>query len=83
MWRGFVQNKVDAWAAVSFNGGRSFSQPLKVNRQSEPYNYAGAGGDEWSRIAIDDRYAYITWSDGRGGGNIDGIYARVPLSRFR
>jgi hypothetical protein len=83
MWRGFVKNAVDAYATVSVDGGRTFGQPLKVNQQTQPYNYAGAGGDEWSRIMLDDKYAYVTWSDGRGGGNIDGIFARVPLSRFR
>ena len=31
------------------------------------------GGDKYSRITMDGKYAYITWSDGRTGGDVDGI----------
>ena len=37
-----------------------------------------------SRILIDGRYAYVTWSDTRTpGGSIDGIMARVPLALYQ
>jgi hypothetical protein len=32
---------------------------------------------------MDGTYAYVTWSDGRTGGDVDGIMSRVPLSVYR
>lgn len=83
MWRTFVNARMDAFSVVSFDGGRTFSAPVKVNRVDQPYLQTQAGGDEWSRILLDDRYAYVTWSDSRTGGHIDGILSRVPLSLYR
>jgi hypothetical protein len=80
MWR---TSAVDAYSVVSFDRGRSFSSPLKVNRTTQPPGDGQPGGDEWSRIVLDHRYAYVTWSDARSGGGIDGIVSRVPVSRYR
>lgn len=78
MWR---TTAVNVYATVSFNDGKSFGAPLKVNRTSHPG--VQAEGDEWSRISFDRTYAYITWSDARGGaGTLDGVVSRVPLSEF-
>jgi hypothetical protein len=84
MWRTLGGDMVNVYSAVSFDGGNSFSRPLKVNRTPHRYGFPGSGGDEWSRILIDQRYAYVTWSDARSpGGSIDAIIARVPLSLYR
>lgn len=83
MWRTFVDGMMDVYSTVSFNGGESFSQPLKVNQRAEPYTQIQTGGDEWSRIFLDSEYAYISWSDSRRGEQIDGIMARVPLNLYR
>ncbi|MFE5027507.1 sialidase family protein [Streptomyces sp. NPDC056656] len=83
MWRSVTDGNVDAYSAVSFDHGKSFSRPLKVNRTSHPYTFTGSGGDEWSRITVRGRYAYVSWSDARTGGAIDGIVSRVPLSLYR
>jgi hypothetical protein len=74
---------VDAYSAVSFDDGRTFSKPLRVNRTTEPAGPRYEGGDKYSHITMDGSYAYITWSDGRTGGDVDGIMARVPLSLYR
>lgn len=76
MWR---TKGVDVYSTVSCDDGRSFSPPLKVNQMTQPY---ADGGGEWSRILLHDQYAYVTWSDGRGGHSPEGIMARVPLSLY-
>lgn len=83
MWRTFVDGMTDVYSTVSFDGGETFSQPLKVNQRAEPYTQIQTGGDEWSRIFLDSEYAYISWSDSRRGEQIDGIMARVPLNLYR
>ena len=42
-----------------------------------------AEGDEFSRIVVTDKYAYVSWSDGRNGTTPDGIVARVPVSLYK
>jgi hypothetical protein len=73
---------IDAYSAVSFNGGRSFSAPLRVNHTTEPAGRRIEGGDKHSSIVFGGKYVYVTWSDGRTGGWIDGIMSRVPLSLY-
>ena len=84
MWRATTEpaGGVDAFSAVSFNAGRSFSGALRVNAQTQPIDESGSPGDDWSGINIWGPDVYITWSDGRTGGAIDGIVARVPLWRY-
>ena len=74
---------ISAYSAVSFNGGRSFSAPLRVNQTAEPAGQRIEGGDKYSHIAFSGKYVYVTWSDARTGDWIDGIMARVPLSLYR
>jgi hypothetical protein len=73
---------IDAYSAVSFDGGRSFSAPLRVNHMTEPAGQRIEGGDKHSSIVFGGRYVYVTWSDGRTGDWIDGIMSRVPLSLY-
>ncbi len=73
---------INAYSAVSFNGGRSFSAPLRVNHTTEPAGQRIEGGDKYSHIVFSGNYAYVTWSDGRTGNWIDGIMSRVPLSLY-
>lgn len=80
MWR---THAVDAYAAVSFDHGGTFSRPVKVNAVTQPVADSGPMSDHWSSIALDDEYAYVVWSDGRGGGAIDAIFGRVPFSMFK
>lgn len=82
MWRHVADGVVDTYSTVSFDGGTSFARPVRVNRTSQPYTFTGSGGDEWSRIVVHGSDAFVTWADARGGGEIDGIVARVPLSRY-
>lgn len=80
MWRTVA---VDVFSVASFDHGKTFSKPLKVNQATQPYGSGRIEGDEWSRITLDGKYAYITWADARAGGSdIDGIVSRVPVSRY-
>ncbi|MFJ9127703.1 sialidase family protein [Streptomyces sp. NPDC102340] len=79
MWRNTTLN---AYSVVSFDHGRTFSRALQVNRTAQPTGVNGPPGDRWSTITLDERYAYVAWSDGRNG-ELDGILARVPLSAYR
>jgi hypothetical protein len=80
MWRTTTGN---AYSTVSFDHGRSFSPPVRVNHVTEPPGQSGPPGDRWSWITLAGRYAYVTWSDGRNGTPLDGILARVPLALYR
>jgi hypothetical protein len=88
VWRGITTSDggmamVDAYAAVSFDAGRNFSPPIRVNRESHPWGDGGPPADDWSGITLDEEYAFVTWVDARTGNTGDAILARVPLSVFR
>lgn len=80
MWR---TTTGDAFSVVSFDHGRSFSAPLRVNQVTQPVGEAGPPGDRWSGITLADGYAYVTWSDGRNGSSLDAVLSRVPLELYR
>lgn len=84
MWRTIAPDAVNVYSVVSFNRGKSFSSPIKINYTTNTYgSFTGTGGDEWSRILLDGKYAYITWSDSRRtDGYLDGIVSRVPVSLY-
>jgi hypothetical protein len=84
MWRARTvpAGGVDAYSVVSIDRGRSFSAPVKVNAVTNPVDSSGPPGDDWSGIALDGKNVYVTWSDGRTGDLTDGIFARVPLSKY-
>jgi len=80
MWR---TTAADVFSVVSFDHGRSFSAPLRVNHVTEPVGESGPPGDRWSGITLADGYAYVTWSDGRNGAPLDAILSRVPLGLYQ
>lgn len=82
MWRTNTSGFVDAYTTVSFDSGRTFGEPIKITNASEPISQTGQPGDRASFIAITDKYAYITWSDGRDG-LLDGMLAEVPLEVYK
>ena len=82
-----LKSTYDFWTAVSFDGGRTFSRPLRVsNAVSPPGN--GEGNDDFSNVALDDRYLYAAWGDQRTSptnpapGPVGVYFARVPLSAY-
>lgn len=82
MWRTNSSGLLDTYSTVSFDVGRSFATPVKVTHNSEPIGQNGQPGDRASFIALNDKYAYVAWSDGRDG-LLDAIWAEIPLELFK
>jgi hypothetical protein len=80
MWR---TTAADAFSVVSFDHGRLFSAPLRVNHVTQPVGETGPPGDRWSGITLADGYAYVTWADGRNGSPLDAVLSRVPLGLYQ
>jgi hypothetical protein len=60
------------WAAISNNGGRTFSRPLEVNccSPAAPPGQLFTGGDipqDLSAIALSSKGVYVAWGDWRTG----------------
>jgi hypothetical protein len=77
----------DFWTAVSVDNGATFSQPLRVSNTVSPPGNA-AGNDDFSSVALDDKYLYAAWGDKRTSptnpapGPVGVYFARVPLSAY-
>jgi hypothetical protein len=80
MWR---THHVHCFAAVSFDHGATFSQPLRFDKEAQPVGDSGTQSDYWSRIAIDEEYVHVGWADCRTGGALSAIYGRAPLTAFK
>jgi hypothetical protein len=84
---GTLASTYDFWTAVSFDNGRTFSQPLRVSNAVSPPGNAG-GQDDFSSVALDDNYLYAAWGDHRTSptnpapGSIAVYFARVPLQAY-
>jgi hypothetical protein len=72
----------DYWAAISYDGGRTFGGPIRMSHAISPSEGPGNnGGDDFTGIALDDNYLYAAWADERSksGGGLSLYFARVPL----
>ena len=87
-WRAITKSgseppMVDAYAVASFDSGKTFSPPIRLNAKSHPWADSGPPADDWSGLSLDDEYLYGQWIDNRSGKTGDVIFARAPLSLFR
>jgi hypothetical protein len=58
----------NVWAAISRDGGTSFSAPLKISSAESPAPPSdpfGNAGDDYSSIAVSGNHVYVTWADWR------------------
>jgi hypothetical protein len=84
---GNLSSTYDFWTAASFDNGATFSRPLRVSHDVSPPGNAG-GNDDFSNVALDDRYLYAAWGDRRTSptdpapGPVGVYFARVPLKAF-
>jgi hypothetical protein len=73
----------DFWAAVSRDGGSSFSPPIRISHAVSPAE--PSGGDDFSYVALDNNYLYASWADMRKSPNSSAAgdrtlyFARVRL----
>jgi hypothetical protein len=80
MWRSDNNGNLDVYAAMSLDGGHTFSSAIKVSQGSGPYTTTGSPDDS-SAIAIGTDRVYIAWGDARKGSTAV-FFASVPLSMF-
>ena len=74
----------NVWAAISRDGGATFSEPLKVSSADSPAADSatfGNFGDDYSSIVLDRDYAYVGWADWRPGDR-SGFFRAIKLSEF-
>ena len=71
------------WAAISYNGGATFSNPLEVSTAPSPTPPATASQsfDDDSYISLNHGDAYIAWADWRPGER-QGYFSDVKLQAF-
>jgi hypothetical protein len=73
----------DVWAAVSRDGGKTMSQPLRISAKSSPApDPLQDSTDDVSFIVMDKTDAHFGWGDWRSG-ELHGWYARTPLVDFK
>jgi hypothetical protein len=53
----------DVYAAVSFDGGATFSSPVKANSAPSPWDPTNPSGDDFSSILVDRDVIHIGWGD--------------------
>ncbi len=92
MWRTWTgaanTSSYNVWAAISFDGGSTFTKPLEVsNGDSPPPNSAltfPTFADDFSNITLDRQDAFIAWADWRPGGGTQrqGFISEVKLQAF-
>lgn len=86
IWRAsYADRTYDVWAAISNDGGRTFSKSLRVSHAkspaSDPYRNAGLFGDDIQDLSMDKDNIHLVWGDSRAG--FQGVwYGRVKLSDF-
>lgn len=87
MWRAVYPDRTyDIWAVVSRDGGKSFSQALRISHAKSPaadyYRNGGNFGDDIQNLSMDQENMHLVWGDNRAG--FLGVwYGRVALSSFQ
>ena len=72
----------NAWAAVSDDGGATFSQPLQISTSISPApDPTWLFFDDASYITFDGQNAFIAWGDWRPGDR-SGFFSSVKLQAF-
>ena len=73
------------FAAISNDGGATFSKPLKVTTADSPApdpRPFGNGGDDFSFIALSEEAAYVAWADWRPAERA-GFVSVIDLRSFK
>jgi hypothetical protein len=72
----------NVWAAISGDGGATFSQPLEISTSTSPApDPAYLGSDDFSYITLSRQAAFIGWADWHPGDR-SGLVSAVKLQAF-
>lgn len=75
----------NVWAAISDDGGATFTAPLQVSRGNSPapQEFLPFGiGDDFSFLALSGTHAFVAWADYRPGDR-QGFFSAIKLDAFR
>lgn len=86
-WRAIYPDYTyDVWAVISKDGGKSFSDPLRISQRRSPagsyYRNSGNFGDDVQDLALSPTDMYVIWGDYRAGF-LGSWLGRAPLTAFR
>lgn len=84
MWRAaYEDGSYDVWCSISRDGGKTFSNPVRVSHAKSPGSLPvkGTGNDDISDLSMDSENIHMVWGDLRPGF-IGTFYGRVPFSAF-
>ncbi len=80
-----AQGAFNVWAAISRDGGATFSKALKISTADSPAPPGppqANSGDDYSGIALAGKNVYVGWADWRSG-NRAGYIGIAPLKAFK
>lgn len=81
-----LPEKFEIWSAVSHDGGKTFSAPVKVSTAPSPgvsrRRSMSNHGNDFISVAVDDDFVHMTWFDDRAGFRAT-WYGRVPMADFK
>jgi hypothetical protein len=84
MWRAIYRDSTyDIWSAISKDGGKTFSRPLRVSHAVSPASdpiRVGAN-DDLQDLAMDAENIHMVWGDARSGFQ-GTYYGRVAFSAY-
>jgi Neuraminidase (sialidase) len=75
----------NVWAAVSRDGGATFSEPLKASSVDSPAPQSGpfaGSGDDFSGLAVEGNEVYVGWADWRVAER-DNFFRAFNLKDFK
>ena len=84
MWRAdYADKSYDIWSSISRDGGKTFSNSLRVSHAKSPSSLPikGAGNDDHADLCMDKEYIHMVWGDLRTGF-MGTWYGRVAFSAF-
>lgn len=81
-----TKDSFENWSAISRDGGKTWSAPLKVSTAPSPGIPRRRGnsshGADFTSVAVDADFVHMTWFDARAGF-LGTWYGRVPIADYK